>query len=411
MRSSLKKADCVIIGGGIIGCAIAYYLKKHGFNKVIVCEQNSICSGNTALAAALLTRPREKSSIIPLVQETYRSIDILEDELDDDLMVHRVGSLHLSAGEVSRDALVNLMNIAGRFNLKHQWISGRDVEKQVPWLSGNDVITAAFVPGDAYMDAALLCGAYAEMSVRMGAEILQNCRVLSIITESSGDVSGVDTTAGRISAPVVVDSAGVWSIMIALSAGAALPAAPVRSNYWITAPCEKVDPSHPIVIMPDARAYARPDINGILFGLRGSSSRYISPMALPENLRGFPLDTVDEQWDQLLEGVPPLERFIPVLSSIQIAGYYAGLSAYTPDGMFIIGGLPANRGFYAVTGFSGAGIAAAGGAARAAAELISGSETFCSIEEFSPGRFGDVNPLDENFMKRCADARSGKLSG
>ena len=406
-----ETADCVIIGGGIIGCALAYYLMKNRFGKVIVCERNSICSGNTSLAAALLTRPREKTCIIPLVQETYRSIDILEDELNDSLMVHRVGSLHIAASEQSSSGLSELMNIAGRYNLKHQWLDGADIEKEISWISGTEIVKAAFVPGDAYMDPSILGGAYYEMAVRSGAKIMQKCSVNSILSGGNGVIAGVETSSGRISAPVVIDSAGVWAVLIALSTGAVIPAAPVRSNYWITAPCEKIKSTDPIVIMPDARAYARPDINSLLFGLRGNSSKYLSPAVLPDDIHGYPVDAVDEQWDMLLDGIPALEKFIPLLGSIQIAGYYAGLSAYTPDGLFIIGELPGFSGFYAVTGFSGAGIAASGGAARAAAELVSGRDTFCSIEEFSPGRFGEVNPLDENFMKRCADARSGKLSG
>jgi len=406
-----ETADCVIIGGGIIGCALAYYLMKQNFKKVIVCERNSICSGNTSLAAALLTRPREKTCIIPLVQETYRSIDILEDELGDNLMVRRVGSLHIASSVQTSNMLSELMIIAGRYNLEHQWLDGNDVEKEISWISGNEILKAAFVPGDAYMDPSLLGGAYYKMAVNSGAKIIQRCSVNSIISSGNGVISGVETSSGRISAPVVIDSAGVWAVMIALGAGAVIPSVPVRSNYWITAPCEKIKSSDPIVIIPDARAYARPDINSLLFGIRGKSSKYFSPAVLPDDIHGFPLDTVDEQWDMLIDGIPSLQRIIPILGSIQIAGYYAGLSAYTPDGLFIIGELPGFSGFFAVTGFSGAGIASAGGAARAAAELISGRDTFCSIEEFSPGRFCDADPLDENFMKLCAEARSGKISG
>ena len=137
----------------------------------------------------------------------------------------------------------------------------------------------------------------------------------------------------------------------------------------------------------------------------------MDPWELPEDIDGLHLDNAPESWDTLLEGIPPLARYFPVIEQIGIAHHVAGLSTYTPDGMFVLGEAPGLEGLLVATGCSGAGIAASGGIGLALAQLAVGQTPSFDLAPHRVDRFGAVNPADPAFRQRCADARSMKRSG
>ncbi len=402
--------DVIVVGAGTVGCAVTYYLAKNGI-KVRLIEKNTIGSGNTSLAASLLTRIRSKRAIIPLVEETYRVINFLNEEIENRLDMQKVGSLHLAATELSILALENLISIANDSNIVHSTVSHSEIKKMVPWLKVDEIQKASFMPDDAFLDAYVLTTAFAEAAKKHGAVIQQYTSVEGLITEDN-KVLGIKTRKGRIESEMVVDTAGAWSNLISLRAGIALPMTPVRSNYWVTSSRpELFPPNQPIVILPDASVYTRPEFGALLFGLRESKSVHFDPRNLPEDLSGYVFGDPEDRWNILIEEGEQFRRFFPKFDEIEIQHYIAGVSTYTPDGMFVIGGVPEMQGFLAATGCSGAGVAASGGMGRLISELVIGIDTFCDIKPFRIDRFGKIDPLSYEFRQSCADARSGKKSG
>jgi 4-methylaminobutanoate oxidase (formaldehyde-forming) len=240
--------------------------------------------------------------------------------------------------------------------------------------------------------------------------ILQN-RAVKGIRLSNGSVRGVQTSEGDLAGSVVIDAAGVWAGLLAWDLGIGLPMAPVRSQYWITAADSLFDRDQPFVIVPDARAYTRPEGNKLLFGLRESKGVSVDPRRLPEDLSGFMIGGPEDEKESLIEGFPLLHPFFPGLEKVGIAHYITGLSTYTPDGLFVLGPVPGIRGFLAATGCCGAGIAASGGIGRAIAELAAGLSPTFDLGPFRIDRFGPADPMSEDFQKRCSEARSAKSSG
>lgn len=402
--------EVVVIGAGTIGCAITYYLVKAGV-KVKLVERNTIGSGNTSLAASLLTKIRSKPAIIPMVEETYRAMDALAGEIDCKLDVQTVGSLHIAASDCSVQQLDELLSIADAFHIDHQEISETDMRQMVPWLKTDEIIKASYMPNDAFMDAYVLANAFASVARRHGAEIQQHTEVEALVKEGN-QVTGVKTSQGMLACDYVVDAAGAWSNLLSLQAGVALPMTPVRSNYWITSSNPGLFPySQPIVILPDASAYTRPESGALLFGLRESASVHFDPRQLPEDLTGHVFGDPEDRWNILMEQGERFQRFCPQFDELEIQHYIAGVSTYTPDGMFVIGGIPQTGGFLAATGCSGAGVAVSGGMGRMITEMVLGQETFCDHTPFKIDRFGVLDPLSEEFRQRCADARSNKKSG
>jgi 4-methylaminobutanoate oxidase (formaldehyde-forming) len=116
-------------------------------------------------------------------------------------------------------------------------------------------------------------------------------------------------------------------------------------------------------------------------------------------------------WESLLEGVPELARRIPLVEEVEISSYVRGLSNYTPDGNLVVGAYPGVEGFLAATGCAGAGLAVSGGMGRLVADLALGETPFVDPAPHRPDRFGAVDPLSPAFLERCAEARSGKITG
>ena len=405
-----RLSDVIIIGGGVLGCAIAYYLAGFGRGQVLLLERRTVAGANSPRAAGLLSRPRPKAALTPLVLETYAAIADLEDELSQSLGLRQVGSLHVAESPSARASLADLVKNANSAGVVSEWIKPAEAVRLVPWLALEGEEAVAFFPEDAYVDPCMLTQAFAYGAKLRGAVIREGVGVTAIRCRADR-VIGVETAEGFLAAPIVIDAAGVWAGVLAWEAGIGLPMAPVRSQYWITAPHPLFAGRQPIVLLPDARTYTRPEIGSLLFGLREAKSVHRNPWELPEDVDGLHLDDAPESWDRLLEGIPPLARYFPIVEQIGIAHHVAGLSTYTPDGMFVLGKAPGLEGLLVATGCSGAGIAASGGIGLALAQLAVGQTPSFDLAAHRVDRFGTVNPADPAFRQRCADARAKKRSG
>jgi 4-methylaminobutanoate oxidase (formaldehyde-forming) len=167
----------------------------------------------------------------------------------------------------------------------------------------------------------------------------------------------------------------------------------------------------PYVILPDAGAYVRPELGGLIVGLREAHSLSVDARTLPSNIASVSFGDEMEGWRILMEGRPRLCRFYPGLDEARFTTFVTGLSTYTPDGEFVLGPVPGLKGYLAVTGCCGAGIAASGGIGLALAELAADRPSSFNLAPFRADRFGAVDVDSEGFRARCAAARSTKVSG
>ncbi|BAI74578.1 FAD-dependent oxidoreductase (plasmid) [Azospirillum sp. B510] len=408
----IDRADIVVVGAGILGLAVAWALGKAlgsgGGRSVLVVDRHPPATQATARAAALLTRARGDAATAALVRGTYAAIAGLEAELDGDLGLRRVGTLHVAASPARVDALRALVAASPD---PVDWLDGAGAARIAPCLSAEAVERAAFMPLDGFIDPVRLADAYRRSARRSGVRIRDGVAVRAIRVEH-GRVAGIDTGDGLIAAPLVVNAAGAWAAGLAWSAGIGLPQAPVRSQYWITQVRRDLfPPDLPALVMPDAGAYARPELGALLFGLRGRRSLAFDPARLPDDTAGLDLGDSDGGWQTLEEGWQALARLCPALLQVGIAHYVSGLSTYTADGRFVLGPVPEPEGLFMATGCCGAGIAASGGIGRAVAASILGAAGGADLSPFAPGRLGAVDPFSPALRDACAAARSGKTAG
>jgi len=406
----MESTDIVVIGGGVLGASVAFYLAKEAAGRVIVLERNSVAQQNSSLAAGLLTRGRAKAHLIPLIIETYQAIGEVESITGRSLSMHQTGCLYAAVAPVHQKAVLELAAISTQAGLKVERLDSIEAMRLAPWLKIARDNSVVFMPEDGYIDGYTLTNGYIQSARLLGVEIRQHTPALSLI-RNGNRVTGVKTTNGDVLASLVIDAAGIWAGLLAREIGVALPMAPVRSHYWITAGHQMFSPEQPFVILPDARAYARPESDRLLFGFRESQSVSIDPRNLPETMSGYVFEQDPLGWESLIEGIPDFGKFMPAVEDIKISNYVRGFSNYTPDGNFVLGALPALDGFLAATGCSGAGIAISGGVGRFISDLAAGRVPFVDPGPHRIDRFGEIDPVDPKFLQQCAEARSGKITG
>ncbi len=404
--------DYLIIGGGILGGATAWSLAQRApaGTRIRIVEAGLTASATTSQAAALLTRVRPDPAMAALVAETFSAIQQLDQVLDTPLPLRKVGSLHLATQDAGKAYLKNTDDNAKALGLSTEWADASRVTDLCPWLSPPESAGALFVEDDGYMDPAQLAQGYLSAARKLGVEVVQNCRVEGLLLEA-GRVAGVSTAAGDIQASTVICCAGPWSTAMLAEVGVHLAMAPVRSSYWISEDDTALFPADsPMVILPDASAYARPEVGGLLFGLRDQQAVYGDPANLPHDIHGYLFNCDPDGWECLEAGWEGLAAVFPAIERLGIAHYLTGVSSYTPDGKPLIGATNV-PGLLVGTGCSGGGIALSGGMGRLLAEIALELEPFCSAAPFDMSRFGQVDPFDESFREQCALARSKKQSG
>lgn len=404
--------DILIVGSGIFGSSVAYALGRMGHgHRVLMLDREPPASGATSRAAALVTLAREKTHWIALAQETYRAIHALETEYAMDVGRHTVGSVH--AGPASMmEKLRALATRCAPHGIESQELDAPAARRKVPWLRPEAIDGAVFFPQEAYVEPYQLASAYLRAAQAMGARLQPDAEVVAI--DRQGDAaSGITLADGRrIGADTVVVAAGAWGNALTYPLGIALPQAPVRSQYWITAPSRHFDRAGPIVLMPEIGAYARPESGGLLFGVREPRSVVADYRTLPADLSGFAFDTSDpEGWGNLEDAADKLSRYVPALDEVGIAHYITGPSCYTADGELILGAADGVRGLFCVGGCNGAGIALSGGIGRLMAELVAEGQPFVDPAPFRPQRLGAFDPASAAFIDACAASRSRKTSG
>src|SRR5690606_1726300 len=157
MDKSVEKVDLAIIGGGIFGCAIAYYYVNNNPGKeVVLLERNELNNSATSRAAALMTMVRSKRSYIPLTIETFKVAKELEDQLGETLDFKVVGMMHVAASDAKVKDLEELMLIAKEYGQEAYYISGEEAKLKAPWLKVDEALKIGFVPNEAYCDPYML---------------------------------------------------------------------------------------------------------------------------------------------------------------------------------------------------------------------------------------------------------------
>ncbi|MGD1879838.1 MAG: FAD-dependent oxidoreductase [Kiloniellaceae bacterium] len=363
--SSRIQCKYLIVGGGIIGCSIAYHLAKAGETDIVLLEKASLTEGATWHAAGVVGQLRSSRNTTRMLQRSVELYDRLEEETGQAIDWKKVGSLRLACSPDRMMEVRRLATMARSFGLEMQVIGAQEAYDLFPLIDPKGVLGAAFIPTDGQVDPASLCQAIAAGARRQGVKIVQGKKMLDA-TVADGRITEVLTDDGVYSAETVVLAAGMWSRELGKKLGVNIPACAVEHQYLVTEPVPDMPKDLPTLRAPDRLVYNKPaagrlEIGGyeegtLPFGDRGIPGEFARQL-LPENFDRFePLATYAGQ-------------VTPVVNTVGVRQLINGPIPYSADGDFVMGKAPELDNLFVATGFL-YGIAAGGGAGAIMAEWI-----------------------------------------
>ncbi len=378
------QARIVIIGGGAVGCSIAYHLAKEGERDVVVLEKSGITHGATWHAAGLVGQLRSKRNLTRLMQYSVQLYGQLESETGVATDWRPAGSLRLASSPERWSELKRTVTTARSFGFEADLVSPAEAKRLFPLIELDGVVGAVFIPTDGYIDPSGLAQALAKSARTGGVRIIEGVRVSGIM-RNGRRATRLVTDHGEIACEIVVNAAGMWADRIGAMAGARVPALAVEHQYMVTEKSADVPKGLPTLRDPDRGFYLKPDVGALAvggwerdtvpFGGKNGAPFEFGRELLPSNF---------ERFEQIV--VPAAER-LPILQRLGIRNLINGPIPISPDGEPIMGRVPELDNFYVACGFT-SGIAAAGGAGRALAQWIVHGEPELDLWAFDVRRFG-----------------------
>jgi glycine cleavage system aminomethyltransferase T/glycine/D-amino acid oxidase-like deaminating enzyme len=372
----------VVVGGGVGGASILYWLARLGWDDVVLCERADLTSGSTFHSAGLVGQLRGSLSLTRMMMNSIALYRTLGDEVGLETGWREVGSLRVASSAERMEELARQAGWAKTFGLPLELVSAGEAQRLFPPMATDGVLGAAYLPTDGYVDPSQLTFALVAGARSRGAEINTQTRVTGIRVER-GRVAGVVTDRGEIEAPVVVNAGGIFAREIGALAGVDVPVVPMAHEYLVTRPSGL--PSDLATMRdPSLLVYFRGESGGLLMG--GYERR-----PAPWSLEGIPPDfngkLLPEDWPRFEELMENAVVRVPELADAQVIRLVNGPEAFTPDGEFILGPTDV-PGFWVAAGFCAHGLAGAGGMGRLVAEWIVEGQPGLDTWEMDSRRFG-----------------------
>jgi FAD-dependent oxidoreductase domain-containing protein 1 len=386
---SLRTYDIIIIGGGIMGSAAAYYLtSKDPTLKVAVIERDpTYARASTTLSMSNARIQFSLKENIQISQYMFEVLDRFENEMTVDgnkpkIYCHRQGNLFLVDENIEVPAR-RAFDLQQSLGCRIEWWTPRKISETFPLYETDRFIGGTYGPDDGHFDAYAALMGYKAKARSQGAEYLKND--VEKITTRNGQVTGVRLASTEpLAAGYVINCAGAWAAQVTATAGVTLPIVPIQRQVFILDTAVKPHGPLPLTVLPSG-LYFRTETGGVI--LLGKS--------MAEDPADFQFSWDEKRFMEILW--PELAEFVPAFDRLKLVRGWAGLYAVnTLDGNAILGQWPEIRGLFLANGFSGHGLQQAPAVGRYLAELILKLPVSLDLSVFGPGRILENKPLSED---------------
>ncbi len=365
--------DVVVIGGGIIGVAVAYELAKKKYGKIAVVEKDQyLGNGSTAKCAGGIRAQFSSEINVRMSLLSENKFETFAQDMEADVQFDQVGYLFVLTSDEQVKTFRSQFDMWKRLGVPALWLSRDEIKKLVPVLNVDDIIAGTFSKKDGIGDPHQFTQGYVAAARKLGVKFLLEAEAIGIA--ANGDkITSVKTSKGELLTGTVVNAAGPYARGIARFLNIDLPVAPIKRQIVTTAPLDFISESFPMVVDIGSGLYTHKESGGLLLGWADKNT----PEGFDESVDPEYTDTI------LMKG---LDR-IPQLEMAEIKTAWGGLYESTPDHHAVIGSSGVIPRFVHCTGFSGHGFMHAPAAGIVTAELICGEKTSFDISPLSPHRF------------------------
>ncbi|MFC1996282.1 FAD-dependent oxidoreductase [Chloroflexota bacterium] len=374
INSLPTKAQVVIVGGGVIGCSIAYHLTKLGWRDVVLLERSQLTAGTTWHAAGLVVTPSGDELSVEMSTYTIKLMKSLEAETGQSTGFNPIGYLQLACTPEWLEERRRMAVAARRLGINYLEISPSEVKEMWPLADTSDILAGFFTPEDGRANPVDFTMALARGARMGGVQIFEETAVTGI-NKKDGRVTGVVTDRGDIEAEIVVNCAGLWGRELGKLAGVNVPLQAAEHYYLLTQPIDGVHPDLPIIEDFGRYSYFREEVGGLLVG-------FFEPVAAPWGINGIPKNfsfgEIQPDWDRMMPYVDIAMERVPILKNAGIHKFFCGPESFTPDGGPLLGEASELKNFYVAAGLNSLGILQGGGVGKIMAQWI--VDGYCPVE-------------------------------
>ena len=377
-------ARVVIIGGGVVGCSVAYHLTKLGWQDVVLLERKQLTSGTTWHAAGLIGQLRASSNMTKLARYSAELYTGLEAETGVATGFRQVGSISAALTSERLEELHRNAAMARAFGVPVEELSPTEIKARYPHLNTHDVTGGVWLPTDGQADPANIALALAKGARMRGAVIAERHGVRAIHRQGRR-VTGVDwvsddgANSGHIACEMIVNCAGMWGHQVGRMAGVNVPLHACEHFYIVSEPIQGLG-ALPVLRVPDECAYYKEDAGKMMLGA-------FEPVAKPWGMNGIPdsfeFDQLPEDFDHFEPILEAAVNRMPMLGEAGIHTFFNGPESFTPDDAYHLGLAPEMDNVWVAAGFNSIGIQSAGGAGHALSYWMDSGE--------KPFDLGDVD--------------------
>ncbi len=392
-----SQSRVVIIGGGIMGCGLAYHLAHEGWTDVVLLEKAELTSGSTWHAAGQITHSTSSFSLGRCVGyniELYS--EALEKETGQAVSWHGCGSFRLAYTEDERDWLEHTMSVGRALDFPMEIIGPSRIRELHPFYNLDGVIAGLHTPEDGHVDPAGATSALAQGARQLGVTIIRRCRVTGVQAEPNREWR-VSTEQGEVVCEHVVNAGGTYARQIGLWTGLDIPTTSMTHHYFVT---DTVPQFHELAdelpVVRDDRlvsGYVRMEQKSGLIGI------YEKANPNPVWLDGCPWEAENElfepDYDRIMPWLENAMNRMPVLTDLGIKRAVHGAISHPPDGNPLIGPAPGLENYWLNCGCQ-IGIGWGPGLTRELARWMVHGAADISMRDFDPRRFGPY--ADQNYQ-------------
>ena len=376
MASVPPHARVVIIGGGVIGCSVAYHLAKLGWKDVVLLERKQLTSGTTWHAAGLIAQLRATANMTKLAKYSQELYGNLEAETGVATGFKRVGSITAALTQERKEEIYRQAAMARSFGVEAEEISPDEVKAKYEHLNIEGVTAGVYLPLDGQGDPANIALALAKGARQNGAQVIERTAVTAI-NKTGRRVTSVDwnngAQTGTITCDMIVNCGGMWGHAVGKMAGTNVPLHACEHFYIVTEAIKGLT-QMPVLRVPDECAYYKEDAGKILLGAFEPNAKPWAMEGIPED---FEFDQLPEDFDHFEPILEQAVNRLPMLAEAGIHTFFNGPESFTPDDAYHLGLAPEMDNVWVAAGFNSIGIQSAGGAGNAlAAWMDSGEKPF-----------------------------------
>ena len=376
-------ARAVIIGGGVIGCSVAYHLAKLDWTDVVLLERKQLTSGTTWHAAGLIAQLRASSNMTKLAKYTQELYAKIEDETGVATGFRQTGSISVALTEERHEELRRQAAMARAFGVEVEEIDTAEIKRRYAHLNTDDVVGGVYLPKDGQGDPANIALSMAKGARQMGVKIAERTKATAVARDgrriTSVDWEAADGSAGTITCDHVVNCAGMWGREVGKMLGVNVPLQACEHFYIVSEPIAGLE-SLPVLRVPDECAYYKEDAGKMMLGAFEPVSK---PWAMDGIPKDFEFDQLPEDFDHFEPILEDAINRMPMLAEAGIHTFFNGPESFTPDNAYHLGQAREMDNVWVAAGFNSIGIQSAGGAGMALAQWMEDGE--------KPFDLGDVD--------------------